>query len=255
MTTSKIQIATPDGPCTTEVVTPPDGRGPWPAVVVFFDAAGLRPAQTRIAQRIAAGGYLVLQPDLFHRSPPLSALVGDSELTLASFSQVFQDPERRGKFMSDYYLPALDYGNLEKTVGAVIEHTAGRPEFGGGVGTTGYCMGGNVSVRVATLFGARIAATAAFHPGGLVTDQPDSPHTRVKTIRSQVYLGPATGDLPPEAEAKLRAEFDAGHVRYEIEHYDAKHGYAVDDANVYDAAAAEKHYAALGKLYRETLHA
>ena len=71
MTTSTIELATPDGPCTTEVVTP-DGAGPWPAVIVFFDAGGLRPAQTRIAERIARDGYVVLQPDLFHRAPPLT---------------------------------------------------------------------------------------------------------------------------------------------------------------------------------------
>jgi carboxymethylenebutenolidase len=254
MTTSKIQLSTPDGPCTTEVVTP-ESRGPWPAVVVFFDGAGLRPAQTRIAERIAAGGYLVLQPDLFHRSPPLSALLGSPDVTLAALAKVFGDPDLRGKFMSGYYLPALAYANLEKTVGAVLEHIAARPDVRGRVGTTGYCLGGNASVRAATIFGDRIAATAAFHPGGLVTDQPDSPHTRAKSIKSRVYLAPAIGDLPPEAEAKLRAELDAGHVRYEIEHYEAKHGYAVDDAQVYDAAAAERHYAALGRLCRDTLHA
>lgn len=252
MTTSKIQLTTPDGPCTTEVGTP-KGNGPWPAVVVFFDAGGLRPAQTRIAERIADSGYLVLQPDLFHRSPPLSELLGGT-VTLAAMVKVFQDPELRGKFMAGYYLPALAYENLQKTVGAVLEHIAGRPDFRGRVGTTGYCMGGNASVRAATIFGDRIAATAAFHPGGLVTDQPDSPHLRVKSIKSRVYLGPAIGDLPPEAEAKLRAELDAGHVRYQIEQYDAKHGYAVDDSDAYDRAAAERHYAALEKLYREALH-
>jgi hypothetical protein len=35
----------------------------------------------------------------------------------------------------------------------------------------------------------------------------------------------------------------------------SKHGYAVDDSDVYDRVAAERHYAALAKLYRETLHA
>ena len=253
MTTSTIELATPDGPCTTEVVTP-EGRGPWPAVILFFDAAGLRPAQTRIAERIAKGGYLVLQPDLLHRSPPVSTLVG-GPVTLAAFSKLFQDPDLRGKFMAGYYLPALAYENLAKTIGAVLDYIAGRPDFRGRVGTTGYCMGGNASVRTATLFGDRIAATAAFHPGGLVTDQPESPHLRVKAIRSRVYLAPAIGDLPPEAEAKLRSELDAGHVRYDIEQYEAKHGYAVDDSDVYDRAAADRHYAALEKLYRETLHA
>jgi carboxymethylenebutenolidase len=257
MTTSKIQIQTPDGTCTTEVAIP-EGAGPWPAVVVFFDAGGLRPAQTRIAERIARSGYLVLQPDLFHRSPPLETLTG-GPVTLASMSKIFRDPDLKPKFMQGYYLPALDYRNLEKTIGAVLDHAAKRPDVvkkgDGKVGTTGYCMGGNASVRAATIFGDRIAATAAFHPGGLVTDQPESPHTRVKSIKSRVYLGPAIGDLPPDAEAKLRAELDAGQVRYEIEHYDAKHGYAVDDSDAYDRAAADRHYAALDRLFREALPA
>jgi carboxymethylenebutenolidase len=253
MPISTLQLATPDGPCTTEVVTP-EGPGPWPAVIVFFDAAGLRPAQTRIAERIAKDGYLVLQPDLFHRSPPVSALLG-GPVTLAAFVKVFQDPDLRAKFMGGYYLPALAYENLAKTVGAVLEHIAGRPDFRGRVGTTGYCMGGNASVRTATIFGDRIAATAAFHPGGLVTDQPESPHTRAKAIKSRVYVGPAINDLPAEAEAKLRAALDEAQVRYEVEHYDAKHGYAVDDADAYDRTAADRHYAALAKLYGETLNA
>src|SRR3569623_308146 len=226
--TTNIQIPTPDGPCTVEVARP-DGKGPWPAVIVCFAAAGLRPAQTRIAERIAASGYLVFQPDLFQRSPPLSNLLG-GEVTLGAIQKVFQDPEMRGKLLAGYYMPALSYENLEKTIGALLDHIAGSADVRGGVGTTGYCMGGNASVRAATIFGSRITATAAFHPGGLVTDQPDSPHLRAKSIKSRVYLGPATGDLPAEAEAKLRAELDAGGVRFEIEHYAAKHGYAVDDS-------------------------
>jgi carboxymethylenebutenolidase len=253
MTTAKIEIATTDGPCTTEIVTP-DGDGPWPAVVLFHDGAGLRPAQTRIAQRIATSGYLVFQPDLFHRSPPLSPLLG-GQVTLGALRQVFQEPERRAKFMADYYQPAVAYASLERTIGALLDHIAKRADVTGRVGTTGYCMGGNASFRVATLFGDRVAATAAFHPGRLVTDEPDSPHARAKAIKSRVYLGPAIGDLPPDAEAKLRAELDAGQVRYAIEQYDAKHGYAVDDADVYDRAAAERHHAALENLFRETLRA
>jgi carboxymethylenebutenolidase len=251
MTTTTIQIATPDGPCTVEVAKP-SGQGPWPAVIVFFDAAGLRPAQTRIAERIASDGYMVFQPDLFHRAPPLTGLLG-GEVTLAGMMKVFSDAAMKAKFLGEYYGPALAYGNLEKTIGALLDHIGGRTEVRGGVGTTGYCMGGNASFRAATVFGSRIAATAALHPGGLVTDQPDSPHLRAKAIKSRVYLGPAEGDLPHEAEAKLKAELDAGGVRYQIEHYPAKHGYAVDDSMAYDAAQASHHYEALARLYAETL--
>jgi carboxymethylenebutenolidase len=251
MPTTLIEITTKDGPCTTEVVTP-EGAGPWPVVIEFYDAAGLRPAQTLIAERIAKMGYLVLQPDLFHRSPPLTSLVG-GEITLASIGKVFADPDMRTKFMQGWYLPALSYANLTTTMTAVLAHIAKRTDVKGGVGTTGYCMGGNASFRAATILGDRIKATAAFHPGGLVTEATDSPHTRAGSIKSRLYLGPAIGDLPPEAEAKLRANLDAGHVKYEIEHYDAQHGYAVSDAGVYNEAAAEKHYAALEKLFKETL--
>ena len=253
MPTTKLSIPTPDGPCTTEVVTP-TGSGPWPAVLQFFDAGGLRPSQTRIAERIAEGGYLVLQPDLFHRAPPLAEMLGEPP-TMTAIRKVFQDPDRQGKFMATYYAPALAYQNLEKTIGAVLAHLGTRPDFAGRVGTTGYCLGGNASFRVATIFGDRIAATGCFHPGRLVTDQPDSPHLRARTIKSRVYLGPAVGDLTPENEAKLRAELDAGHVRYEIETYDARHGYTIDDGESYDRAAAERHYAALGRLFGETLRA
>ncbi|HXR92321.1 MAG TPA: dienelactone hydrolase family protein [Steroidobacteraceae bacterium] len=253
MPTTLTQIATPDGPCTTEVVRP-SGSGPWPAVIVFFDAAGLRPAQTRIAETISSNGYVVFQPDLFHRAPPISSLLG-GEATLSALMKVFGDPQLKARFMAEYYLPALDYTNLKKTIGALLDHIASQPDVKkGGVGTTGYCMGGNASVRTATLFGDRISATAAFHPGGLVTDQPESPHLRVKSIKSRVYVGPAIGDLPPDAEAKLRAQFDSGHVSYEIEQYPAKHGYAVEDAvGIYDPAAAARHYEALANLFAETL--
>jgi carboxymethylenebutenolidase len=194
----------------------------------------------------------VFQPDLFHRAPPLSTLI-DGEITLAAIRKVFADDAMKAKFFAEWYGPALDYKNLEKTVGALLDHIAGRDDVRGGVGTTGYCMGGNASVRAATIFGSKLKAVAAFHPGGLVTDAPDSPHLRAKSIKAQLYLAPATPDLPAEAEERLRAELDAGAVRYEIEHYDAGHGYAVEDSPAYDKAAAEKHYEALARLYGETL--
>ncbi len=252
MATTLFQLPTPDGPCTVELALPPDGK-PAPAVIVFYDAAGLRPAQTQIAERIAADGYVVFQPDLFHRAPPLDNLLGEKP-TLGAIMKVFGDIKLRPKFMADYYGPALDYGNLETTIGALLDHIGTHKAVHGGVGLTGYCMGGNASFRTATIFGSRIAASASFHPGGLVTAAPDSPHTRASHIKARVYLAPATGDLPAESEAKLRTELDAGGVRYEIEHYAAQHGYAVPDAgDRFNAAAAERHYAALSRLYRETL--
>ncbi|MGE0786306.1 MAG: dienelactone hydrolase family protein [Sandaracinaceae bacterium] len=248
---STFELSTKDGLAKTQVVTP-TGAGPWPAVVLFFDAGGLRPSQTRIAQRIAKGGYAVFIPDLFHRAPPLEELLGEA-VSMDAVRRAFNDPVLRPKFFAGYYGPALDYTNLETTIGALLDHLATRDDLTGRVGTTGYCMGGNASFRAGTIFGERIAATAAFHPGGLVTDQPDSPHTRASRIRARVYLGPSTDDLPPEEQAKLVHELEAGSVDHRIDRYEARHGYAVDDSPVYDRAAAERHDAALSELYGATL--
>jgi carboxymethylenebutenolidase len=250
--TPTFSLSTSDGPCTVEVAKPATITGPWPAVIVCCDGAGVRPAQRRIAERIAAGGYIVFQPDLFHRSPPITKLLGDPP-SLAELFKIFATPDGRAAFMTDYYAPAVDYKHLENTIGALLDHITGREDVRGGIGTTGYCMGGNVSVRIATLFGDRITATASFHPGGLVTDQPESPHLRASQIKSRVYLAPSIPDLPAEAEAKLRASFDAAGVRYELEQYPANHGYAVDDSPAYDATQAERHYKVLAKLFAETL--
>ncbi len=71
---------------------------------------------------------------------------------------------------------------------------AQRDDIRGGVGTTGYCMGGNASFRSATIFGERINATASFHGGFIAASTPDSPHLRAEAIKSRVYIGGAIND-------------------------------------------------------------
>ena len=50
------------------------------------------------------------------------------------------------------------------------------------MGTMGYCMGGPITMRTAAALPDRIGAGASFHGGGLVTDQPNSPHLLVSQM-------------------------------------------------------------------------
>ena len=59
-------IATPDGTCDASLHTP-SGAGPWPAVIMFPDAGGARPAFNAMAQQLAELGYAVLLPNLYYR--------------------------------------------------------------------------------------------------------------------------------------------------------------------------------------------
>ena len=82
---NKIDIETRDGVCPSYVFEPRDG-GPWPAVLVFMDGVGIRPAMLEMGERIAAEGYLVLLPDLFYRAGPYEPMDPHA---------VFADPEKR----------------------------------------------------------------------------------------------------------------------------------------------------------------
>ena len=62
-------IQTRDGQCPAYVYRP-TGSGPWPAVLVFMDGLGIRPAMLELGERLATYGYFVLLPDLFYRTGP-----------------------------------------------------------------------------------------------------------------------------------------------------------------------------------------
>ena len=89
------------------------------------------------------------------------------------------------------------------------------------IGTQGYCMGGPLVVKTAAALPNRIGAGASFHGGGLVTDQPGSPHLLAPKIKARMYFGVASNDdmRQPDAKDKLREAFAAAKVPAEIEVY------------------------------------
>jgi carboxymethylenebutenolidase len=250
-----IDITTASGTMKTELLIP-DATGPFGAVLLFVDAGGLRPALVAIGQRIAAMGYLVAIPDIFFRSgSPLDILGPGAPRDIKTFESIFADPEKRLAFSKHYAGPAVSYASLQEDVAALIAALQRRSDFNGKIGTTGYCLGGNASLRVATLFGDQIAATASFHGGALATDQPDSPHLRVKDIKAKVYVAAAVEDwtFPDAAKAALITAFELAHVDARVETYAARHGFVVEDNRAYDAAASQRHDAALAAFFAANL--
>ena len=78
----------------------------------------------------------------------------------------------------------------------------------------------------------RVGAGASYHGGGLVTDQPDSPHLLVSRIKARYYFGVAANDdaADPEAKTKLREAFDGAELSAKIEVYEGcLHGWCVKD--------------------------
>ncbi len=241
-----VNIKTRDGICPASVFTPEAETGPWPAVIFFMDGLGIRPVMWEMGQRLADGGYLVLLPDLYYRGGSYAPKVP---------AEILADPNKRQELMQ--LVASLDRDRKISDAGAFIEFLSSRPDVKGTrFGATGYCMGGNVVLTAAGAFPDRFAAVASFHGGNLASDKPDSPHLFVGRISGRVYVAGAIEDasFPEEQKERLEKTLTEAGVEHVVETYaGARHGFAVPDLPVFDPAAAERHWAALFKLFRETL--
>ena len=241
----EVSIRTHDGTCPASLFTPERGQAPWPGVIFFMDGLGIRPVMWEMGQRLADGGYLVLLPDLYYRTGPYAPMVA---------AEVLADPSRREALMK--LVRGLDRDRKVADAGAFIEFLSSRPEVKGErFGATGYCMGGNASLTAAGAFPDRFAAAASFHGGHLATEEPDSPHLFLGKLRGRVYVAGAVEDasFPDEQKDRLERTLSEAGVDHLVETYPARHGFAVRDLPVFDAAAAERHWDALFRLLRETL--
>jgi carboxymethylenebutenolidase len=245
MMMNKIEIRTASGSCPSYVYRPA-GDGPWPAVLVFMDGIGIRPAVLELGEKLAMHGYFVLLPDLFYRSGPYEPMDPHT---------VFTDPEKRKILMEKFFARATP-ANIMSDTSAFLGYLAAEADVKPGrIGTTGYCMGGLMSLTAAGTYPERIAATASYHGGRLATDAPDSPHLLAPKIKSRVYIAGASDDatFPEEMKERLERALTAAGVDHVIETYPAKHGWVFRDTPVFDAVAAERHWRTLLALLEAVL--
>ena len=239
-----VTIRTRDGDCPSQVV-PPVGEGPWPAVILYMDAGGIRPAMLAMAQQLAGAGYVVLLPDLFYRYGPYGPFVpkavfaGDFRAILGPLMATTNPLKAAAD--TEALLAYLDTRN----------DVAGRA-----VGAVGFCMGGGMALAAAGTYPERFAAVASFHGGNLATDAPTSPHLLAPRLKAEVYIGAAENDgsYPPAMAERLEAALTQAGVRYRAETYSAAHGWMMPDFPVYDPAAAERGWSAMRALFGRALH-
>ena len=237
-------VTTPEGTCPVTLHTP-EGSGPWPGVVMYVDAGGVRDTMHEMAQTLADQGYAVLLPDVYYRH-------GD----WAPFDMrtVFGDPEQRTRLMT--MVGSVTPDMIAADAGAFFDFLDSRPEVTGSrFGVFGYCMGGRTSVIVAGRQPDRVAAAGSFHGGGLVTDDPNSPHLLADKMKATVYVAGAENDgsFTTEHAETLDKALTAAGVEHMVEFYPAGHGFAVPDNPPYDKSAADRHWAALERLFGASL--
>jgi carboxymethylenebutenolidase len=253
VTETEVSIKTPDGTCDAAFIHP--ATGAHAAVIIWPDAFGLRPSMRGMARRLAADGYSVLVPNPYYRVAKAPVL-GD----VSKFN--FSNPTDRAKLTPLMGSINAD-GAAERDAIAFVAwlDTQKQVDTSKKIGTQGYCMGGPLVMRTAAAVPNRIGAVASFHGGGLVTDQPNSPHLLAPKMKAQLYIGIASNDdqRQPDAKDKLREAFKAAGRPAEIEVYKSLHGWCVPDmpaeptAPIYNQPEAEKAWAKLLTLYKTAL--
>ena len=240
-----VEITTPDGVADAYFVHPAKGKSP--AVLIWPDIFGLRPAFRQMATRLAESGYAVLVINPFYRT---------KKAPTAPEHPDFNDPATRDALMS--LMHTLTPETAATDAKAFISYLDSQPSVDKKrkMATTGYCMGGPFVFRTAAAFPDRIGAAATFHGGGLVTDKPDSPHLLIPQMKAHFLIAIAANDdeKQPQAKDVLRDAFAKAHLPAEVEVYaGTMHGWCPPDSQVYNHDQAEKAWSRMLVLFSNSL--
>lgn len=116
-----IEIDTADGPIDA-LLSVPEGKGPWPGVVVIHDAFNYVPDSKLVSARIARAGYVALSPNMYARG-------GRARCVMRVMRELLT---KRGRAVDDIL--------------AARDHLQALPECSGQVGIAGFCMGGGFAL-------------------------------------------------------------------------------------------------------------
>jgi carboxymethylenebutenolidase len=225
----------------------PEGRGSWPAVLVWTDILGLRPVFREMGRRLAAEGYVVLVPNPFYRNAKAPVVDGSFD---------FSKPEDRAKVMPMAAALTADANISDAKSYVAFLDAQPQTDRKKKMGVQGYCMGGPLTFRTAAAAPERVGAAATFHGGGLVTDKPDSPHLLIPKMKAEVVCAVADNDdkRDPAAKDKLKEAFAAAHLKAKVDVYEGcNHGWTVRGSQVYNEVGAERAWAELTALYKRNL--
>ena len=155
VTESEVDIHTPDGTADAYFVHPT--KGAHPAVLVWPDIYGLRPAFRQMGKRLAGSGYSVLVVNPFYRRQRAPTAPEHAD---------FEDPATRAALM-DLVNGIKDPALTQTDAVALVQWLDAQPavDHKKPMATTGYCMGGPLTMRTAAAVPQRIGAGASFHGG------------------------------------------------------------------------------------------
>jgi carboxymethylenebutenolidase len=238
---SEVTVTTPDGTADCYFVHPATGTAP--AVLIWPDIFGLRPSFRQMGKRLAESGYSVLVVNPFYRTKKAPTADAGSATPIQQVMPLAQTLNET-THMTD---AKAFIGWLDKQPSVARNRK---------IGTQGYCMGGPIAFRTSAAMPDRVGAVASVHGGGLVRDNPSSPHLQASKTKAHFLVAIAANDdaRSPNDKTTLKETFEQAKLPAEIEVYTgAAHGWCPPDSGVYNEPQAEKAWARLLALYAKAL--
>jgi carboxymethylenebutenolidase len=211
VTESTVTVTAEDGHrLPVHVARPAHAAGPIPSLVVIHEAYGVNDHIRDVTRRFAAQGFLAAAPDLFVR-------VGGAPETGDAIETIM------GR------IGAMFDADAVADLRATVQWLRDQPECNGRAGCIGFCMGGRLTLLLATHEGVLDRAVDCW--GGRITRRttpPDERRPEVVVERAARLSCPLLGvfgaeDQNPNAEdvAELRAALEASGREHRIVVYPA----------------------------------
>jgi carboxymethylenebutenolidase len=240
-----VLVETPDGMADCYFVRPAEGA--HAAAIVWPDIMGIRPAFRMMGKRLAESGYSVLVVNPYYRT---------AKGPVIEEGESFGTPAVRARLMP--HARSLSPETCVSDGRAFVKYLDAQSSVDTNrkIGTTGYCMTGSYTMRLAADMPERIGAGGSFHGGGLASDSDSSPHLLVPKIQAGFLIAIAANDdeKDPNAKVLLREAFDDADGNAEIEVYDdTLHGWCPPDSQVYNEVQAERAWSRLLVLFEREL--
>lgn len=241
----EVRVETPDGMMDGYFVHP--AKGAHAAVIVWPDVMGIRTSFRSMGKRLAESGYSTLVVNPYYRTAK-GPVIEDGES--------FGTPAVRERLMP--HARSLSPETCVSDGRALVNYLDAQPSVDTErkIGTTGYCMTGSYTLRLAAAMPDRIGAGGSFHGGGLASDSDSSPHLLASQMKAGFLIAIAANDdeKDPFAKELLREAFDDAGVDAEIEVYeDTLHGWCPPDSRVYNETQAERAWSRLLALFEREL--
>jgi carboxymethylenebutenolidase len=220
----KVEINVADGTRMAAYTSRPDEAGPHPGLLLFQEAFGVNHHIRNVADRFAAEGYVVIAPELFHRTAPPGF-----EVSYRDFPSVMPN------------IQAMTPETAEMDIRSSYDwlHSNANAD-GNRISCVGFCMGGRTSFLANSVVALR--AAVSFYGGGI------APALLDRASRQQAPLlliwGGLDKHITPEHRKAVTDALSAQQKSFvNVEFSKADHGFFCDERAAYEPRSARQAWA------------